>query len=72
MKVGILLGTMINTAQGPANALQHDKVLKVDVKEPGPRLVLEIDGGVEVVYNMNILVSYTIDKFASVLRAPGA
>ncbi len=66
--VVIVLGAPIPTQQGPTNVVQHQRVTDVKIKDSW--IIFTLDGGAEVGYNMNLVITYSVDPHGSVLKAP--
>lgn len=69
--VALTLATQIQTPQGPSNTVQHVRVTDVVIKDNWLRITL--DGGIEVAYNLAVVIQYVIDPHGSVVKpGPGA
>jgi len=64
--VVLVLGAQIPTEQGPTSVVQHKRVTGLVLKDGW--MTLTIDGGSEVGYNMNLVISYSVDPHGSVLK----
>lgn len=69
--VALTLATPIQTPQGPSNSVQHGRVTDVVIKDNWLKITL--DGGIEIAYNLAIVIQYVIDPHGSVVKpGPGA
>ncbi len=61
-----VLAGPIPTAQGPTSVVQHGKV--TDYKVVDGWLRLKVDGGAEVAYNLNLVITYSVDPHGSIVK----
>jgi len=66
-KVVVILGAPIPVSEGKvANAIEHQRVTDVQIKDGW--LVVTMDNGTSVGYNLNLVITYSIDPHGSVLH----